>query len=126
MHRIENVKSFYEYLQFNNIEISNHQKYLLESTMDFDRKKYLEDSKDFVDKIIYVEQSLVSTISKNDITLSSESETYMDTLNDLNEQYRINVTYHNSDAKGYNYWIRALLYRYIYTIFKYKEVKELS
>jgi hypothetical protein len=62
--------------------------------------------------------------SNSSIEKHAEFILAMENVKELDDVYRMNIAMFNADVLGYNYWIRFLPCRYIFSIFKVK-TKEL-
>lgn len=73
-------------------------------------------------------QCRLTLLAENEsyIKVSEDFQAYMSTLNDLDRNYHRVVAVYNTALNGYDYWRKALLYRFFFWLFGFRKKSRLS
>lgn len=85
-------------------------------------------AKDIEDSLIILttlQKQLVMFANSTEYKTSENYNTYFDILSDLDTNYRKLTAVFNSDITGYDYWRKTPLFRGVFFIFGFREIKRL-
>ncbi len=72
-----------------------------------------------------LQKQLVMFANSNEYKTSENYRTFFDILTDLDTNYRKLAAVFNSDVTGYDYWRKTPLYRFVFFVLRFKEIKRL-
>ncbi len=73
-----------------------------------------------------LQKQLIMFANSTDYKNNNNYETYFDLLTDLDMNYRKMTAIFNSDITGYDYWRKTPLFRGLFYVFGFREIKRLA
>ena len=73
----------------------------------------------------FLQKRLVLFANNNEYESNEEYHTYFEILSDLDANYRKTAAIYNSDVLGYEYWRKTPLFRGLFFLLRFKEIKRL-